>query len=257
MPTNSVLKIFAVIFVICAIFAVAIRIFNNPKSNDTCLGLEKSCDLNKHCCDPLICNQGKCSCDKGTAGEKCQYSEINCSGAGFPESCNSNDTNCIDQQYYCKCNPGYTGANCQYKPVPEVFLASKGKYYYSLDFTEAQKLAADLGGTLATPQQLIDSQKAGSQWCLTGWLSDQSQEFPMQIVKEGCGVKGINDYSVPVGTDGISKSAVNIYGIKPPQGKYPLACDSSNDSETPCVYRFYNNQGNKEDITPNKYSQFD
>jgi hypothetical protein len=138
---------------------------------------------------------------------------------------------------------------------PEVYYASKGKYAYNLDYSEATELATLLGGQLATPQQLIDSQRTGSQWCLTGWLSDKTQKFPMQIQTTGCGTKGINSWSVPPDKNGVSKSGAAIYGIKPPPGKYPSKCDNSNNDETPCVWDFYNNLDSK-DSTPNKYSQF-
>ena len=141
-----------------------------------------------------------------------------------------------------KSGGGGSGDDSKNKAKSEVYYADKGAYpkMYSLDYNAAQALAKTLGGTLATPAQLQEAQKSGAQWCSSGWLSDKSQQYPMQAAVQGCGNRA------GIIADSLAKSGATIYGPKPTKDKYKDCYDSKNPPDQPCITNF----------SPTKFSLF-
>lgn len=56
---------------------------------------------------------GKCVCDQNYGGITCERTRVDCSGAGYPNTCNSSGATCVDQEFYCNCDYGHAGTQCQ------------------------------------------------------------------------------------------------------------------------------------------------
>jgi hypothetical protein len=94
-------------------------------------------------------------------------------------------------------------------PTSEVF------YVGGYDYTKAQAagICTKHGATVASNKQLIAAQKAGADWCATGWLSDQTvAKYPINTtIMPGCaGGPSVVEYTPPNG-----KAGVNCFGVKP------------------------------------------
>jgi hypothetical protein len=111
---------------------------------------------------------------------------------------------------------------------PEVFYVTRPGYdsindRYSLPLRDvARNVCAEYGADLASYAEIVAAQKAGAQWCATGWMADSTpvdaqgnvygMAFPMQEFVSGCGGgSGVWPYVPPSGRGG----AV-CYGVKPP-----------------------------------------
>jgi len=97
----------------------------------------------------------------------------------------------------------------------EVFYVAPGGTY-SVAQADAEGVCASFGARLATDKELVKAQRAGADWCSTGWLLDSPDaKYPrnsnLPPGQWGCGSPGINIYTP--GTAG-----VNCYGKRPTQG---------------------------------------
>lgn len=92
----------------------------------------------------------------------------------------------------------------------EVFQLSN--YVWGKD--EANSVCKLVGATLATRAQLAEAQRAGADWCSTGWVADDSQaSYPITTSTwQGCGNgrAGIVQYTPPS-----NKAGINCFGLKP------------------------------------------
>ena len=122
---------------------------------------------------------------------------------------------------------GKAGVNC-YGVKPESATAKFSEYKQSrhgptsevfyvggYDYTKAQAvgICTKHGATVASNRQLAAAQKAGADWCATGWLSDQTvAKYPINTtIMEGCaGGPSVVEYTPPTG-----KAGVNCFGVKP------------------------------------------
>lgn len=110
---------------------------------------------------------------------------------------------------------------------PEVFhVRTNGYTYTSRD--QASAKCAEYGADLATYAELLAAQRAGAQWCSTGWMVDDTPAdaqgkvyalaYPMQENRLQCGSgPGIWPY---VPTDAAApngRGGATCYGIKPPK----------------------------------------
>lgn len=93
---------------------------------------------------------------------------------------------------------------------------------YTHEKKDAQEICRKKGAQLATKNQVIRAQKAGADWCSTGWVSDYNGAiYPINTstgIGCGGGKTGIMEWTPPPsGEKGkeTSKAAVNCYGIKP------------------------------------------
>lgn len=77
---------------------------------------------------------------------------------------------------------------------------------------EAAGVCAKYGGSVATTAQLADAQKAGADWCFSGWVSDGGGKWPITTSPiSGCGGRqGVIEWTPDSG-----KAGVNCYGPKP------------------------------------------
>ena len=108
------------------------------------------------------------------------------------------------------------GANVL-NPKAEVFVASNGSAIgYNVAYNDAPALCAKVGAVLATKDQLIAAQAAGSQSCRCGWTADdQISRYPMaQTGVPGCGSPGsgglVKSVRVQGGADYLSISQLVI-----------------------------------------------
>jgi len=85
-------------------------------------------------------------------------------------------------------------------------------YNWSKAEAQDQCKVYDPNARLATYNELVRAQRAGADWCSTGWVSDRSSaHYPITRSRAGCGNNpGIQTYLPPSG-----KAGVNCYGIKP------------------------------------------
>lgn len=99
-----------------------------------------------------------------------------------------------------------------YTGKKEVYLITSGSGAYETFFEDAKKIVKsfDKNAELATLDQVLESQKAGSQWCSTGWVAEGKTVFPMQGVFPGCGAATVNTW----GPD-TKKANIVAYGVKP------------------------------------------
>jgi hypothetical protein len=79
---------------------------------------------------------------------------------------------------------------------------------------EAEGFCRVVGGTLATRAQLAEAQRAGADWCSTGWVADDSQaSYPITTsTGQGCGNGGTGIINW---TPSSNKAAINCFGFKP------------------------------------------
>jgi hypothetical protein len=105
-----------------------------------------------------------------------------------------------------KCNKYYYPA--------EVFQLNN--YVWGRD--EASSVCKLLGATLATRAQLAEAQRAGADWCSTGWVADDSQaSYPITTsTGQGCGNgrTGVMTWTPPSTNEGF-KAGINCFGLKP------------------------------------------
>lgn len=136
----------------------------------------------------------------------------------------------------------------QYARKPEVYLITSIDGSYQTSFADALNVARtfDSSATLATPDQINAAQAIGAQWCSTGWLSDQSRKFPMQMYASGCGGPGLQNWgpASPVAN-------VTVYGVKPTQDQVTASGSKLK------VLPFYGPATNAGDTKLVKWSQYD
>lgn len=132
----------------------------------------------------------------------------------------------------------------------EVYLITSASGGYETSFADAPRVAKlfDPNAELATYDQVVESFKAGAQWCSTAWMADGRSGFPMQGVFPGCGSNQVNIWSPD------NKLAnVMVYGIKPSEAD---AIQLRKDKGiTQWVFPFYQPVGT--DTKPRKWSQYD
>ncbi len=77
---------------------------------------------------------------------------------------------------------------------------------------EAAGVCARYGATVATTAQLADAQRAGADWCFSGWVADGGGKWPITTSPiGGCGGRqGVIEWTPDSG-----KAGVNCYGPKP------------------------------------------
>lgn len=94
----------------------------------------------------------------------------------------------------------------------EVYLITSLSGGYDITFEDAKKIVKtfDSNAELATYDQVVASQKAGSQWCSNGWMADGKSGFPMQGVFPGCGEANVNIWGADT-----KKANIIAYGVKP------------------------------------------
>ena len=86
---------------------------------------------------------------------------------------------------------------------------------YRFTKAEAPGVCAQYGGKVATTAQLEEAQRAGADWCFSGWVADGDGKWPITTNPiPGCGWMGINAWTWQDGA-GIPKAGVNCYGPKP------------------------------------------
>lgn len=119
-------------------------------------------------------------------------------------------------------------------PIKEVYWVGPG-YVYT--FEQAATVAKELGGELATYQQLYAAWGLGANWCATGWVAEGQAAYPIneQLIGGCASQPGVQIYEP--GTAGAT-----VYGIKP--GK---------DSEEAIKYKIQpfntqTNQWNSEEV---------
>jgi hypothetical protein len=86
---------------------------------------------------------------------------------------------------------------------------------YRYTKAEAAGVCAKYGATVATTAQLSDAQRAGADWCFSGWVSDADGKWPITTsAVPGCGTIGVNSWTWR-DANGVPKAGVNCYGPKP------------------------------------------
>ncbi|NBR60498.1 MAG: hypothetical protein EBT86_02410 [Actinobacteria bacterium] len=121
-------------------------------------------------------------------------------------------------------------------PIKEVYWVGPG---YDYTFEQATKVAKELGGELATYQQLYAAWALGANWCSTGWVSEGSAHYPIngQLIFGCASYPGVQFYQP-------ERAGATVYGIKP--GK---------DSEEAVKYKIHpfntqTGQWNSEEVFP-------
>jgi len=80
---------------------------------------------------------------------------------------------------------------------------------------EAAGVCAQYGAKVATTAQLEQAQKAGADWCFSGWVADGDGKWPVTTNPiPGCGWLGINNWTWQ-DANGVPKAGVNCHGPKP------------------------------------------
>lgn len=98
-------------------------------------------------------------------------------------------------------------------PGPTQVYAVGTGYDYTKD--QAQEVCAKYGGKVATTAQLQEAQKAGADWCFSGWVADGDGKWPITTNPiPGCGSQGINSWTWS-DANGVPKAGVTCYGPKP------------------------------------------
>jgi len=102
--------------------------------------------------------------------------------------------------------------------MKEVFnIVCTGSDRYCVSKTDAETIAKKFGGTVATIDQLNDTQIAGADWCSTGWLTDGECRYPITTsTQDGC---GNGSAGVKTWKPSNSKCGVNVYAVKPTKDK--------------------------------------
>lgn len=98
-------------------------------------------------------------------------------------------------------------------PGPTQVFAVGPDYRYTKG--EAAGVCAKYGGKVATTAQLEEAQRAGADWCFSGWVADGDGKWPITTTPiPGCGWMGINSWTWQDAA-GVPKAGVNCYGPKP------------------------------------------
>ena len=110
---------------------------------------------------------------------------------------------------------------------PEVFYVYTNFSYAYTSRDQARAKCAEYGAELATYEELLAAQKAGAQWCATGWMANNTPvwdaagntygiAYPMQEAIQGCGTgAGIMPYTpIDAGAPN-GRGGANCYGVKP------------------------------------------
>tara|TARA_Y100000389_G_scaffold159683_1_gene161595 strand:+ start:367 stop:957 length:591 start_codon:yes stop_codon:yes gene_type:complete len=136
-------------------------------------------------------------------------------------------------------------------PLSEVQEHNKKEVYHVADprvkYDEADDVCNQLGGKLASYDQVLHAYQHGANWCAHGWSKDQLALYPTQRKiwkkiqnaenpeeREMCGFAGINGGKF----DKEMKFGVNCYGKKPEQlrtykhPKLPKQMKEKKESET-------------------------
>ena len=97
--------------------------------------------------------------------------------------------------------------NLAMPPTEEVYWVGPG---YNYTFEQAEEIAKELQGKVATYQQLYAAYKLGANWCRTGWIAEGGSYYPInEETIVGCASSpGIQHYQ-PGG------AGVTVYGVKP------------------------------------------
>ena len=108
------------------------------------------------------------------------------------------------------------GASLSAPGAPEVFNVAPGGY--STSRNAAPNVCLNYGATLATKQQLSNSQAQGADTCSTGWIADDTENayYPItNSTQSGCGGgrTGLMRW-----TPGSKLAGVYCFGTKPPKG---------------------------------------
>ena len=110
---------------------------------------------------------------------------------------------------------------------PEVFYVYTNFSYAYTSRDQARAKCAEYGAELATYEELLAAQKAGAQWCATGWMANNTPvwdaagntygiAYPMQEYIEGCGTgAGIMPYTPKDAEAPNGRGGANCYGVKP------------------------------------------
>ncbi|CAL1594880.1 unnamed protein product [Knipowitschia caucasica] len=96
-------------------------------------------------------------------------------------------------------------------PTGVVFHYRSPRGRYELTFEEAAKTCVNVGGVIASPEQLQTAFQNGFHQCDAGWLRDQTVRYPVVSPREHCG----GSLLVP---------GVRSYGVRPLFEKYDVYC---------------------------------
>ena len=112
-------------------------------------------------------------------------------------------------------------------PIKEVFSVGTG---YTQQ--QAQDKCVEYGATLANTTQMKSTHAAGANWCIGGWVTDNTSAI--LYPRNGCETGASGLITAPL-ADGLA--AANCYGVKPPPSQFtdirPFKTDTWN-METQC-----------------------
>jgi hypothetical protein len=143
------------------------------------------------------------------------------------------------------CIPPSTCQNGKCARAPEVYHYDTGRY--ELTFEDAEAAAVKLNAKIATIEQVQAAKDAGGSWCNFGWVADKNIAYPMNKEASGCAT-GIN-YRPPYQ----QKFGVNLYGVKPPRGRYHI-CDGGTYG---CLLPFSDLKWSQHDPAPPEVYYYD
>lgn len=141
----------------------------------------------------------------GVEAVKARYDEIN---RRANDNTKTNQERALDvKQAYGVDLPPPSAASV---PGPTQVYAVGPDYRYTK--AEAAGVCAKYGAQVATTAQLSDAQKAGADWCFSGWVADGGGKWPITTSPiGGCGGRqGVIEWTPDSG-----KAGVNCYGPKP------------------------------------------
>jgi hypothetical protein len=104
----------------------------------------------------------------------------------------------------------YVVVNMGDKKEVYVITSNDGSYRTSFEESKSVVKLFDSNAELATYDQVLEAQKAGAQWCSSGWMNDGRGAFPMQGTYPGCGISSVN-----IWTPDSKKANIIAYGVKP------------------------------------------